>query len=217
MMTSKQLSVQVNGSFMTSPLKGNTDQLTFPVRLHLKNSLIRRDGLVDMFIKIVKRCFLYGMRRRSAASAYFRSLSEFIIPFADAAAPASGRVEKQLSRKAHNLEIAGAIPASATRAAVSPVTLSTAASAAMQAAVPTQGGHLYGEVSTLSLAVPTQGGHLRGEVGTLSLHHCKSITFSKIFFKGREPELQLGLICTQSYAIKDMLALWQEAPSRRGL
>ena len=139
------------------------------------------------------------MRRRSAASAYFRSLSEFIIPFADAAAPASGRVEKQLSRKAHNLEVAGPSPASATRAAVSPVTLSTAASAAMQA------------------AVPTQGGHLRGEVGTLSLHQCGSTTFSKIFFRGREPELLLGLICTQSYAIKDMLTLWQEATSRRGL
>ena len=103
------------------------------------------------------------------------------------------------ARKAHNLEVAGPSPASATTGAVSPVTLSTAASAAMQA------------------AVPTQGGHLRGEVGTLSLHQCGSTTFSKIFFRVREPELPLGLICTQSYAIKDMLTLWQEAPSRRGL
>ena len=85
------------------------------------------------------------------------------------------------ARKAHNLEVAGPSPASATTGAVSPVTLSTAASAAMQA------------------AVPTQGGHLRGEVGTLSLHQCGSTTFSKIFFRVREPELPLGLICTQSY------------------
>ena len=91
------------------------------------------------------------------------------------------------ARKAHNLEVAGPSPASATRAAVSPVTLSTAASAAMQA------------------AVPTQGGHLRGEVGTLSLHQCESTTFSKIFFRGREPELvpradMHTKLCYQRYA-----------------
>ncbi len=120
--------------------------------------------------------------------------------------PLCGRISARIwqsgavvAREAHNLEVAGPSPASATRAAVSPVTLSTAASAAMQA------------------AVPTQGGHLRGEVGTLSLHQCGSTTFSKIFFRVREPELPLGLICTQSYAIKDMLTLWLEAPSRRDL
>lgn len=127
-------------------------------------------------------------------------------PYRNKLHPLSGRSSARIwqsraaaARKAHNLEVAGPSPASATTGAVSPVTLSTAASAAMQA------------------AVPTQGGHLRGEVGTLSLHQCGSTTFSKIFFRVREPELSLGLICTQSYAIKDMLALWQEAPSRRGL
>ena len=108
-------------------------------------------------------------------------------------------MEQLVAREAHNLEVAGPSPASATRAAVSPVTLSTAASAAMQA------------------AVPTQGGHLRGEVGTLSLHQCGSTTFLETFFRGREPELSLGLICTQSYAIKDMLTLRQKVTSRRGL
>lgn len=127
-------------------------------------------------------------------------------PYRNKLHPLRGRISARIwqsgavvAREAHNLEVVGPSPTSATRAAVSPVTLSTAASAAMQA------------------AVPTQGGHLRGEVGTLSLHQCESTTFSKIFFRVREPELQLGLICTQSYAIKDMLALWHEAPSRRGL
>ena len=81
MMTSKQLSVQVNGSFMTSPLKGNTDQLPFPVRLHLKNSLIRRDGLVDMFIKIVIGGFLHGMRKNDIFSVLHKLIFIFIMEF----------------------------------------------------------------------------------------------------------------------------------------
>ena len=115
-------------------------------------------------------------------------------PYRNKLHPHRGRISARIwqsgavvAREAHNLEVAGPSPASATRAAVSPVTLSTAASAAMQA------------------AVPTQGGHLRREVGTLSLHQCESTTFSKIFFRGREPELvpradMHTKLCYQRYA-----------------
>lgn len=110
-------------------------------------------------------------------------------PYRNKLHPLRGRISARIwqsravaARKAHNLEVVGPSPTSATRAAVSPVTLSTAASAAMQA------------------AVPTQGGHLRGEVGTLSLHH-----LFKDFFQSQRARVAARAdmhtkLCYQRYA-----------------